>query len=80
MALTFDHSTVTQLRQRARQRYLTATGREAVRIGAALSTLTNVQLATVFGLANPSAQLTALRQRVDQQAQRKADVLAEVGQ
>jgi len=80
MALTFNHSTIAQLRQRARQRYLAATGREAVLIGAALATLTNAQLAAVFGLANPSAALTALRTRVDRQAQRKADVLAEAGQ
>ena len=77
---TFNHSTIGQMRQRVREKYLNATGRESIRIGAALSTLTNAQLANIFNLNNPSAALTALRTRVDRQAQRKADIIAETGQ
>lgn len=77
---TFNHSTIGQMRQRVRQRYIFATGREAVRIGAALSTLSNAQLANIFNLNNPSAALTALRTRVDRQAQIKASFLAEAGE
>ena len=78
--LTFDYSTAGQNAAAAREFYKTATKAQAVAMGAYLATLNNATLANLFNLTNPSAELTALRTKVDHARTLWQDWQAEVGQ
>lgn len=62
--VTSDYATLADIRAGLRAAYLTAKREQAFALGAFLDTLTNGQLATLFNIGNPSAELTALRNRL----------------
>ena len=62
------HATAGNVRQGYRRIYREARGLEALRLASVLNTLSDAQLATVFNLSNPSAELTALRTKLSTQA------------
>lgn len=79
--LTFIHCTVTEVLNAARALYKTATQREAVFLGGALAdrNLTNAQLANLFNVGNPSAELTAIKNKLTAAQTLRNSVLAEAG-
>lgn len=78
---TTNYSTLAQFRAALRAFYQTCSQWDATRIGNFINSLglTDTQLANVFGLANPSQQLTNLKNLLSAQATRYAAVSADVG-
>lgn len=78
----FNYSTAAQFRQRIRQRFQTLSGWDAVRLGKFLQGLglSDAQLAVLFGVSNPSAQLTALKTRLSTLAAHYDMTIADSGQ
>lgn len=78
---TTNYSTLTQFRAALRAFYQTCSSWDATRIGNFINSLnlTDAQLASIFGFANPSTQLTNLKNLLAAQASRYAAVAADAG-
>ena len=76
----WQHLTIQEAGGPMREAYRTATREQAFALGAFLDTLTNAQLANMFGFANPSAQLTNLRNNVAAKRTQWHDYLAAEGE
>jgi len=78
--VTTAHATIGNIRVALREAYRMAARNQALALGAFLNTLTNAQLAALFGLANPSVELTALRTRLTNRAAQWATFVAATGE
>lgn len=78
--VTSDYATLANIRAGLRAAYRTAQRAQALALGAFLDTLTNGQLATLFNVGNPSAELTALRTRLATKATQWTEYLAAAGE
>lgn len=78
--LTFNHSTAAEERVLFRAMYKTLAREQAMAVGAFLNTLSLAQIALIFELANPSAELTALKARLTTKATQWADYISAAGE
>lgn len=78
---TTNYSTLAQFRAALRAFYKTCSAWDATRIGNFIFNLnlTDAQLAAIFGFANPSTQLTNLKNLLAAQNQRYTAVAADAG-
>jgi hypothetical protein len=76
----WQHLTIAEAGTPMRNAYKAATREQSYALGAFLDTLTNVQLANMFGYGNPSAQLTNLRNNVTAKRAQWHDYIAAVGE
>jgi hypothetical protein len=76
----WTHLTLPEAGGPMREAYRQAVQAEAYALGAFLDTLTNAQLATMFGYGNPSSQLTNLRSKVAAFRTKWHEYLAAVGE